>query len=79
MGIDNTNVLPGVPSRGTTILVFIILTEFARMDTIVGGLAVVATFVQAIAYAEEMTGFTMGATELDIRTHFDDHVIELST
>ena len=57
---------------------FTILTEFAWMYTVVGGLAVVVTFMQAIAYAEEMTGFATGTTELDIRTHFDDHVIELS-
>jgi hypothetical protein len=59
-------------------LVFTTLTEFARMHTVVGGLAAVVTFMQANAYAEKMTEFAMGSTELDIRTDFDDHVIELS-
>jgi len=48
------------------------------MHTVVGGLAVVVTFMQAIAYAEEMTEFAMGSTELDVRVDFDYHVIELS-
>jgi hypothetical protein len=87
--------LPGVPGaifclaysqyRGqdnvpcTTRLAFIILTEPAPMYTLVGGLAAVVAFVKATANAEEMTGCAKGAAELDIRTHFNDHVIKLST
>jgi hypothetical protein len=48
------------------------------MFTFMSGLAAVVAFVKATANAKEMTGCTKGAAELDIRTHFNDHVIELS-
>lgn len=88
------HVLPGVPStrfslayswypgqenlRCTTRLLFIIITEFAPVCTVVGGLTAVITFVKATEKTKEMTGFANGAAELYIRTHFDNYIIELS-
>jgi predicted transcriptional regulator len=46
--------------------------------TFVGSLAAVVAFVKATANAEEMAGCAKGATELDIRTHINNHVIKLS-
>jgi hypothetical protein len=48
------------------------------MYTFVGGSAAVVAFMRATANTEEMTGCAKGAAELDIRTHFNDHVIKLS-
>jgi hypothetical protein len=72
------NMLPGVASRCTTRLAFIVLTESAYMYTFVGGLAVVVVFVETTENADEMTRCANGAAQLDIRTHFNNHVIKLS-
>jgi hypothetical protein len=64
--------------RCTTKLAFIVLTESAYMYTFVGGLAVVVVFVETTENADEMTRCANGAAQLDIRTHFNNHVIKLS-
>ena len=48
------------------------------MYTVVGSLAAMPAFVLATTNAEEITGCAMGFAELDIRAHFDDHVVKLS-
>jgi len=48
------------------------------MYTFMVGLTAVVAFVKATTNAEETTGFATRAAELDIRTDFNDHVIELS-
>lgn len=57
---------------------FIVLTEPAPVNTVVGSLAGVLAFVLATTNAKEMTGCAKSAAELDIRAHFDDHVVKLS-
>ena len=57
---------------------FIVLTESASVYTVVGSSAAVLAFVLATTNAKEMTGCAMGAAELNIRAHFDDHVVKLS-
>jgi hypothetical protein len=56
---------------------FIVLTKSASVYTVVGSSAAVFAFVLATTNAKEMTGCAMDAAELDIRAHFDDHVVEL--
>jgi len=55
MDIYDTNVLPGVSSRSTTRLGFIVLTESTYVYTFVSGLAAVLALVSTNTNAEEMT------------------------